>query len=545
MRLPHTTVAQRVTFAFVLMILLVLIGTGTGLLFSQSFAESNDASAHAFDQLRAASRLEIAWYQVIASVDYMLLTRQTNLIEGRLGEQIAAFNERVAAMQAEPPGSTPEGVAAASASLTTLAALVEDLNLTITELFELAQAANWTRAQAHRHTELAALQRRFSEGLADLQDTIEADADAAIAEAVSLLKRTQRSWISVSLAAVVVGAVAAFIVASSIIRPVASLVKVAQAIQSGDFSREASSTGPQELSVMAHAFNDMTGKLHVSIESLERNVSELEISNRERDRLIVELRDALLFKDQFLATMSHELRTPLNAMMGYAALIQDEELDEDVRYMIQRIEGNSSRLLNLINDVLNIARINANRVEILSRPIDLTSMVKSWHSDFKHTADEKGLQFDVEVDPALPAVIMGDEERLTQIAANLLQNAFKFTGSGFVRLQVRRQQNEWQIIVSDSGQGIPETWQHLIFDEFRQVDSGSKRKHGGAGLGLSIVKKLCLLMGGSVSVSSKLESGSTFTVNFPLRTGVTLEQSQPSAEKAQEEYTNVADPAVT
>ncbi len=545
MRLPRTTVAQRVTFAFVLMILLVLIATGTGLLFSQSFADSNDASGHAFDQLRAASGLEIAWYQVIASVDYMLLTRQTNLIEGRLGEQITAFNERVAAMQAEPPGSTPEGIAASSASLTTLAALVEDLNLTITELFELAQAANWTRAQAHRHTELAALQRRFSEGLADLQDTIEADADTAIAEAVSLLERIQRSWISVSLVAVIVGSVAAFIVARSIIRPVASLVKVAQAIQSGDFSKQASPTGPQELSVMAHAFNDMTAKLHVSIESLERNVSELEISNRERDRLIVELRDALLFKDQFLATMSHELRTPLNAMMGYAALIQEEELDNDVRYMIQRIEGNSSRLLNLINDVLNIARINANRVEILSRPIDLTSMVKSWHSDFKHTADEKGLQFDVEVDPTLPAVIIGDEERLTQITANLLQNAFKFTGSGFVRLQVRRQKNEWQIIVSDSGQGIPETWQHLIFDEFRQVDSGSKRKHGGAGLGLSIVKKLCLLMGGSVSVSSKLESGSTFTVTFPLRTGVTLEQSQPSAKKAREEHTNVADPAVT
>lgn len=296
---------------------------------------------------------------------------------------------------------------------------------------------------------------------------------------------------------------------------------------------------------MAHAFNEMTAKLRVSIESLERNVRELEVSNRERDRLIVELRDALLFKDQFLATMSHELRTPLNAMMGYAALIQEEELDSDVRYMIQRIEGNSSRLLNLINDVLNIARINANRVEILSRPIDLSPMVKSWYSDFKHAADEKGLQFDVEIDPALPEVIIGDEERLTQIAANLLQNAFKFTTSGFVRLQVRRQQNEWQIIVSDSGQGIPETWLHLIFDEFRQVDSGSKRKHSGAGLGLSIVKKLCLLMGGSVSVSSKLESGSTFTVTFPLRTGVTLEQPQPSAQKAREEYKNVADPAVT
>ncbi|MBK8024026.1 MAG: hypothetical protein IPK19_21980 [Chloroflexi bacterium] len=120
--------------------------------------------------------------------------------------------------------------------------------------------------------------------------------------------------------------------------------------------------------------------------------------------------------------------------------------------------------------------------------------------------------------PRPAPTIVGDEERLTQISANLLQNAFKFTTRGFIKLSAKRDDERWKVIVEDSGQGIPDTWQHLIFDEFRQVDMGSRRKHGGAGLGLSIVKKLCLLMGGNVTVSSKLDVGSTFTVTLPLRT---------------------------
>jgi two-component system, sensor histidine kinase len=217
--------------------------------------------------------------------------------------------------------------------------------------------------------------------------------------------------------------------------------------------------------------------------------------------------------------MSHELRTPLNAILGYSAIIQDEpSLDEDVRYMVSRMEGNSTRLLNLINDILAISRINANRIEIVARPLDLPAMVEGWHNDFGAEASAQNLDFQVAIDPSLPQTIIGDEERFTQIAANLLQNAFKFTSEGYVRLDVQRDGDFWKIIVADSGQGIPETWQHLIFDEFRQVDMGSRRRHGGAGLGLSIVKKLCLLMGGSVNVTSKLDVGSTFTVTLPLHT---------------------------
>ncbi|MFN8527573.1 MAG: ATP-binding protein [Anaerolineae bacterium] len=537
------SVAQRITLAFAFMVLLVLVASGSGLLLNASASQRLATAGSAIDQTDAVANLEIAWYQVVASTDYMLLTRQTTLIEGRLGEQLATFNERLTGMEGLHFGTTDAAVAQNDALITTLIQLGNDLNATANDLFALASSGSWTRAQALRATELSSFQRRFSEVLEQLQTNIHADVEAAIVRSSEVQAAAQRSWIFISLIAVVSGIGAAVMVARSIIRPVGRLVSAADAIQQGDLTQRVPVSGARELGVMANAFNNMTDRLSKSIKTLEHSVEELEISNSERERLITELREALLFKDQFLATMSHELRTPLNAILGYAALILDEEdLNEDNNYMVSRIEGNSKRLLNLINDVLNIARINANRVEIVARPVEVQAMVQSWYNDFKHQADDKGLRFDLEIDPAMPRTIVGDEERLTQITANLLHNAMKFTDEGFIALRVNHvpDKAEWTIAVADSGKGIPDTWQHLIFDEFRQVDSGSKRKYGGAGLGLSIVKKLCLLMGGSVSVSSKLDAGSTFTVTLPLKMEVLPEKATGTTAKIKEETQDVA-----
>jgi signal transduction histidine kinase len=232
-----------------------------------------------------------------------------------------------------------------------------------------------------------------------------------------------------------------------------------------------------------------------------------------------ELEDALLFKDQFLATMSHELRTPLNAVLGYSGIATMQyELPPQVVHMMERIKMNSKRLLNLINDILDISRINANRVEIVQRPINMQALAQGWHEDFGEQMRSKGLEYNLDMDPALPETIIGDEERLSQIAHNLVNNALKFTEKGSISLSVRKQDEAtWSIAITDTGIGIPDTWHHLIFDEFRQVDGTSKRKYGGAGLGLSIVQKLCRLMGGNIRVTSKVGEGSTFTVTLPLR----------------------------
>ncbi|MBK8023841.1 MAG: HAMP domain-containing protein [Chloroflexi bacterium] len=519
MRPPSLSLVQRAALIFGLLLLLVLVSSGSGLFFNQSIDQSLSSAAAALDQIDSATSLESSWFQVVASIDNMLLTRQTNVIEGRLAEQVAAFNSQMEQLQGQPAGISPEIVAENTQLVSSLGALSEDLNATVDELFTLAQEGSWTRAQALRHTELASLQRRFSENLVTFQENVRLDADRSLARSGDLRDVTLRGWIGISLVAVVIGIIATVLTGRGIIGQINRLVVSARAIQQGDLSQRVPGSPVTELNVMAESFNAMTQQLAGSIQTLEQNVTALEQSNQERAKLIKELEDALLFKDQFLATMSHELRTPLNAVLGYAAIIQEEEtLDEDLRYMVSRMEGNSVRLLNLINDILDISRINANRIEIVARPVALREMVQSWHQDFSREAADKGLEFSVEIDPDLPPTIVGDEERLTQITANLLQNAFKFTTRGFIKLSAKRDDERWKVIVEDSGQGIPDTWQHLIFDEFRQVDMGARRKHGGAGLGLSIVKKLCLLMGGNVTVSSKLDVGSTFTVTLPLRT---------------------------
>jgi len=279
-----------------------------------------------------------------------------------------------------------------------------------------------------------------------------------------------------------------------------------------------------EVGQLVQWFNTFLDNLAIK-QAAEQRLRERE---QEREQLIKRLEDSLRFKDQFLATMSHELRTPLNAIQGYSGLILTEDISEDIQYMTERILFNSRRLLALINDVLDISRINAQPMDIASHPLVLRELITNWHNDFKTQAASKQIEFELDISPDLPETVTGDEARLTQIAANLLQNALKFTEKGKVSLAASRGNSTWQFSVTDTGIGIPEEWHSLIFEEFRQVDGSSKRKYGGAGLGLSIVKKLCMLMGGTVSVTSEVGVGSTFTVRMPL----VIPEVAPVAEKA-------------
>jgi PAS domain S-box-containing protein len=258
------------------------------------------------------------------------------------------------------------------------------------------------------------------------------------------------------------------------------------------------------------------GKTTMTV-GVSRDITERKRAEKERERLIRELEEALMFKDHFLATMSHELRTPLNAVLGFAGIaLMRDDVSDPIIMMLERIKLNSKRLLNLINDILDISRINSKRIEIVTRPVNLPELIRGWHQDFRQLAEEKGLALEFSLDPKLPATIIGDEERLTQITGNLVNNALKFTEKGKIEIITEHRNNQWAIIIKDTGIGIPDIWQHLIFEEFRQVDSSSRRKYGGAGLGLSIVQKLCILMGGDVTVASKPGEGSTFTVTLPI-----------------------------
>jgi len=248
------------------------------------------------------------------------------------------------------------------------------------------------------------------------------------------------------------------------------------------------------------------------------DITEIKLASEEMINLISELQQALKFKDQFLATMSHELRTPLNAIIGFTGIcLMASDSSPQMNMMLNRIDFNARRLASLINDVLDISRINAGRIEILWTKVNIRSLAKAWHDDYNQRITSKGVEFRLEIDESLPETIDGDPERLTQIANNLLTNATKFTDNGSVTLSIERHADQWWLSVKDTGIGISETFQHVVFEEFRQVEAGAQSKYGGTGLGLAIVQKLCILMNGQISVNSVLGKGSTFSASFPLQ----------------------------
>ena len=223
-------------------------------------------------------------------------------------------------------------------------------------------------------------------------------------------------------------------------------------------------------------------------------------------------------KDEFLATLSHELRTPLTSMLGWVRLLREETLSEDrVAHALESIERNTRLQAKLINDMLDVSRIVAGKLQLDLRTVDLPQIVDDAVESIRAEAERKAIALERKIDPAAGPV-RGDAVRLQQIVGNLLTNALKFTpAGGRVDVRVERQDASAHVIVSDSGIGIdPQVLPH-VFDRFRQADSTSSRKHGGLGLGLAIARHLTALHGGTVRAESPgLGEGATFTIALPI-----------------------------
>ncbi len=309
----------------------------------------------------------------------------------------------------------------------------------------------------------------------------------------------------------------------SLTGPIRQLARTSQAIREGrDYDlREALGSNVDEIHTLAHTFNDMVVRLQSHAETLESEVAARTLELLQMNRELMEAKEraeeASRAKSTFLASMSHELRTPLNAVLGFAQIMAGEagRTARDKAHL-EKIMGAGEHLLELINDVLSVARIEARRLTLNLQPFELRRLIDVVQSMLRVRTDAKGLSFDVEVDPELPAFVKGDEGKLRQVLLNLLGNAAKFTEAGGVGLRVfSLPGGRVRFEVVDTGAGIASAELTHLFGTFIQTESG-RRSTEGSGLGLYLSQALVGLMGGKIEAQSELGSGSTFSFEIPL-----------------------------
>ena len=273
--------------------------------------------------------------------------------------------------------------------------------------------------------------------------------------------------------------------------------------------------------------NERTGELHAANEQLHREIAERRRAQAEADR-------ASRLKSEFLANMSHELRTPLNAILGFTQLIHDGAVAPESPQFTEflgDILASGHHLLQLINDVLDLSKVEAGKLEFHPEPVDLCVLVAELLAIMRTTAAAKSIVITSEVAPDMPAVVI-DAARLKQILYNYVSNALKFTEPGgrvVVSAKVADDGTHFRLGVEDTGIGIAPADFERLFIEFQQLDAGVAKKHAGTGLGLALCKRLVEAQGGSVGVSSTLGKGSTFYAVLPLRADNTVAPLPPSS----------------
>ncbi len=278
-----------------------------------------------------------------------------------------------------------------------------------------------------------------------------------------------------------------------------------------------------ELEELVH---ERTAELSRANLDLKHEIGEREKAEEERAQLLVreqaarrQAEEANRIKDEFLATLSHELRTPLNAILGWAQMLRMTKLEEaTASRAYATIERNARAQAQLISDLLDVSRIITGKLRLDQKPVDLAATVDAVLDTVRPAAEAKGIPITVHLAPAVSPVL-GDPDRLQQVVWNLLSNAIKFTPiEGRVEVYLRQVEGNVEIAVSDTGSGILPAFLPFVFDRFRQAESTTTRSHGGLGLGLSIVRHLVELHGGTVAVESAGEgAGATFTVALPVR----------------------------
>jgi signal transduction histidine kinase/DNA-binding NarL/FixJ family response regulator len=318
-------------------------------------------------------------------------------------------------------------------------------------------------------------------------------------------------------------------------RPLDRMTQLMQRFSTGELDSSVPFTErSDEIGRMARAlevFRDNAVERRIAEENLQRRSREL----AEANELLLRARDAAdkanRTKSEFLASMSHEIRTPMNGVIGMVHLLKNSPLTADQRDKLSTLESSAKGLLSLLDDILDISKIEAGRLDLNLAPFSMRDLIADLVALWRPSALSKKLGLDFEIDPLVPPVLIGDSSRIGQVLANFLGNAVKFTHQGAIRLKVAATplgdgRHAVTFAVLDSGIGIAPDVQQRLFQKFTQADASMTRRYGGTGLGLAICRELTQLMGGEVGVQSEPGKGSTFWMRLDLKAADDLLESR-------------------
>jgi signal transduction histidine kinase len=333
---------------------------------------------------------------------------------------------------------------------------------------------------------------------AELANATKSRTDALIAQNASAYEHSRNLFIGVATGAIVLALLLGFVLSWSVIGPIQRIDSRLAAIASGDFSGHVDVTNRDELGALAANVNQMNDELR---------------------RLYREVETASQHKSDFLANMSHELRTPLNAIIGFSQVLREGmvgDVNEKQAEYLDDILSSGNHLLSLINDVLDLSKVEAGQVELQVAPFSLQDALERGVSMVREQATTEGVQVTLHKNGSL-AVVSGDERRISQVIFNLLSNAVKFTPTGgHVDVSAARIDGEMRVSVADSGPGIAAEDLDRIFEEFQQTEAGARQLEG-TGLGLALSKRFVEMHGGRIWCASEVGKGSTFEFTLPLK----------------------------
>ncbi|HEV8309219.1 MAG TPA: response regulator [Methylomirabilota bacterium] len=468
-----------------------------------------------------------------------LLLKDEGTIEKILREN-NRFNDMLARVEEAAPSEERE-------TIQRIRATQDEVLTTVADIANLLREGKLDQAMRLHLNQGSPLYERI-EGL--VEQVVKSEEDGMASLRRSVVAANRRALVLVASfvgGSLVLALLLGFVISWSLILPVRQADGFLSRVAKGDFGSVIDVPNRDEFGALAARMNQMSRELHRLYERQREAGQELQILNEKLGR-------ASQAKSDFLANMSHELRTPLNAIIGYSEMLQEEAVEAgDPRSVpdLQKINAAGKHLLELINAVLDLSKIEAGKMDLYLETFGVPAVVRDIAAVIQPLADKNGNRLEVQCDPAVGSM-RADLTKLRQALFNLLSNACKFTDHGTVTLTVSRQTEpagEWLTFsVRDTGIGLTAEQLGRLFQEFSQADASTTRKYGGTGLGLALSRRLCRLMGGDLTVESVPGAGSTFTIRLPARAAEPLPET-PAPGQAPADGTNTVlviddDPAV-